>query len=240
MTTRQCPRLLIVGAAHGSLGHTLEMVAAELNEEFDSIVTAGITPDPDVSGEVYEDFALDVTHSGQIKEVLRDADPDIIICTAGVNEPVALGENYLGLKMADAFRINVIGVMELLRHFAGMPHGSGLIRRFVAISSNSARIARRGSLAYCTSKAALSMGLRCAARELGGSTYVWGYEPGLLAGTPMTTATRSSMSGQLHRMRGVSPDGLRTVDLAYRIITDVLQAGPAYNGLLIPFDAGEQ
>jgi NAD(P)-dependent dehydrogenase (short-subunit alcohol dehydrogenase family) len=245
------PRLLIVGASPTSLGAAIRSVAEESVWQFDKVVTAGITPAEGIlDSPVYEDYVLDVTSSGSMRQVLGTVCPDIVICTVGVNEPCGVNSGYMGLRMSNAFRINVIGVMELLQHFVSLP-GSGYwndksSKKFVAISSNSARIARRNSLAYCASKAALSMALRVAGRELVGSgTVVWGYEPGLLAGTPMTHATEQHFGHGdpekvLHRMPGVAPGGMNPRQLAHQIVNDVANYSPAYNGMLIPFDAGEQ
>lgn len=116
-----------------------------------------------------------------------------------------------------------------------------MVKRFVAISSNSAHIPRRGSMPYCASKAALSMALRVAARELANKNVaVWGYEPGLLAGTPMSEQTRRDFgTDPLHRMPGVSWEGLPVGDLAQQIVQDISTFSVAHNGLMIPFDGGE-
>lgn len=231
------PSLLVVGAAKGSLGHAVETAAKEW--DFAAVHTAGI------SG---EDIKLDVLHSAQMVEVLARVRPDIIICTVGVNEPCGIYEQYLSIKMYDSFRVNTLGPLELLRAFITSPlrpEREGCKKKFVAISSNSARIPRRDSLPYCASKAALSMGLRVAAREMAGDpVQVWGYEPGLLAGTPMTRQSLKDFGGndpgtKLHRMRGVPDDGLDPYFLAERIINDVASYSPAYNGVLFPYDAGE-
>lgn len=260
MTELNGPRLLVVGAAPQSLGAAVADVARDGVWTFGSVVTAGMTPIPESlllpehEGTVhtYEDYRLDVRFSNQMKQVLGDVQPDILVCTVGVNAPCGIGSRYLAMRMEEAFRVNVIGVLELLRHFA-LIDGSGYwkngrtnAKKFVAISSNSARLPRRQSLAYCASKAALSMGLRVAARELAGTmTQVWGYEPGLLAGTPMTQETeqhfgRSGESAVLHRMRGVPADGLPVRSLAQQIVNDVAQYAPGLNGVLVPCDAGEQ
>jgi hypothetical protein len=86
------------------------------------------------------------------------------------------------------------------------------------------------------------MALRVAARELAGKVQVWGYEPGLLAGTPMTQASAQAFGpgdALLHRMKGVHPQGLPVHDLARRVVADVADFSVAQNGLLVPFDADE-
>lgn len=253
MTRPEGPTLLIVGAAPDSLGEALVWAADDGPYSFGDIVTAGITPlEPGRDREtkagdptVYEDYKLDVRHVATMKEVLWEVKPDVLVCTAGVNTPVSVTEWNADLVMEEAFHTNVIGVMALLRNFVvaeGSGYWNGAVKKkFVAVSSNSARIPRRRSLAYCASKAALSMALRVAARELADSgVAVWGYEPGLLAGTPMTHEAQAVWSGPLHRMRGVPPEGLDIRLLAQSILHDVSNPSPALNGLLIPFDADEQ
>jgi len=226
--------MLIVGAAEGSLGEAIAH-EAYTNYDFAAINTAGIND---------EEIKLDVTHPSQVVEVLANARPDIVVCTVGVNEPVQVRDAYLPLRLTDAFRVNVVGPMEVLRHFLASPVREdrvGYTKRFVAISSNSARIARTGSMAYCASKAALSMALRVAARELAGKpVQVWGYEPGLLAHTPMTQNTAKDYEGPLHRMKGIDPSGILPHHLAQRIVSDVANFSPAHNGVMFPFDAGEE
>lgn len=247
------PRLLVVGAAPHSLGATVAQVAREGLWTFDQVVTAGITPPPEsvavTSRPVYEDYKLDIRNSASMREVLHDVCPDVIVCTVGVNVLCHIETAGLRMVLEEAFHVNVIGVMELLRHFI-TAEGSGYwtqgrrsSKKFVVVSSNSARVARTGSLAYCASKAALSMAVRCAARELAGTAVqVWGYEPGLLAGTPMTHAVHAGLPAAtaLHRMRGVPPEGLPVRSVAQQIINDVAQYAPGLNGVMIPCDAGEQ
>lgn len=227
------PSMLIVGAAEESLGEAVYRAASE-DYGFAAVNTAGI------SG---EQVKLDVTHPSAITEVLANVRPDILVCTVGVNEAAKVTDPYLPLRLTDAFRVNVVGVMELLRHFAVSPvrpERAEYIKKFVAVSSNSARIPRTGSMAYCASKAALSMALRVAAREMAGSPAVWGYEPGLLAGTPMTRATEEQFpDSALHRMKGVGEEGLEAKQVANRILSDVANYFPGYNGVMFPLDAGE-
>jgi NAD(P)-dependent dehydrogenase (short-subunit alcohol dehydrogenase family) len=241
------PTLLVVGAATNSLGLAVADEALK-NYEFSRIFTAGL------SGEALQ---CDVRNIGAIRRTLDEARPTYVVCTVGVNQPHSVRERHLGATMNDAFTSNVIGPMELLRAFIqsdtrhpGLVTGK-YVKRFVAISSNSARIPRTNSAAYCASKAALSMALRVAARELAtdeDAPYVWGYEPGLLAGTPMTQRTEAqfgnptgdpSFGATLHRMKGVPAQGLPVAELAERIMYDVVYGSPGLNGSMIPFDAGE-
>lgn len=239
------PVMLIVGAAEGSLGDAILRMANQY--DFAAVTTAGIND---------EEIKLDVTLSARIGEVLQQVQPDVVVCTVGVNTPCAVDDPYLPTKMSDSLMVNVVGPMELLRHFVNSsvrPEREQYTKKFVAISSNSARIPRTKSLPYCASKAALSQALRVAARELApaGEVMVWGYEPGLLAGTPMTRETETKLGSggpyengvyapvAMHRMKGVDGSGLPVDDLALRVVNDVATFSVAHNGLIFPFDAGE-
>jgi NAD(P)-dependent dehydrogenase (short-subunit alcohol dehydrogenase family) len=238
------PNVLVVGADMRSLGIHVVQAIKESEWDFGKVTTAGI------SG---EEWKMDLRRGPRVSEVLTKVQPDIVVCTVGVNHPVDITSGFLEVLMKNSFDANVTAVMNLLRHFVASPlrpERVDMIKKFVAISSNSARLPRRNSVAYCASKAALSMALRVAARELAGrDVMVWGYEPGLLDGTPMThkvlkvfyekgvDVTQRGVA--MHRMPGVPPEGLDPRDLARLIVHDLATAGPAHNGLMIPFDAGE-
>lgn len=245
MSDADRPTLLVVGARQGSLGAAVAVEAREY--PFAEIVTAGIIDEP---------IKMDINNRAQVHERLVNIRPDYIVCTVGINEPASIGDRGLDLRMYDAFRVNCLGPLAILQEFATSPvrpQRRGYTKRFVAVSSNSARIPRTHSMAYCASKAALSMALRVAAREMASGHWdeavqIWGYEPGLLAGTPMTRATEAAFSGQvgpdpgqfrMHRMKGVEYDGIPVGDLASKIVTDLANYSPAMNGLMIPFDADE-
>lgn len=243
----ELPTLLVLGAQrHGSLGEAIANEAAD-HWDFERIFTAGITD---------EALLCDVRQLNSIKQCLAEAMPTYLVCTVGVNQPHQFRVKGLGLTMQDAFHTNVIGPMEVLHQFlTGATrhpdrHDGKYRRRFVAVSSNSARIPRTGSTPYCASKAALSMALRVAARELAddpSAPLVWGYEPGLLAGTPMTEATLTHFGNPnehmsvppLHRMKGVDATGLPVAALAQQIVSDLVSGHQGLHGCLVPFDSGE-
>jgi NAD(P)-dependent dehydrogenase (short-subunit alcohol dehydrogenase family) len=201
------------------------------------VVTAGIGA---------EEHSMDVTHASHIRSVLHEVRPDSIVCTVGHNAPASHLSSYLRTNMMSSFETNVVGPMELLRHFSALQRRAVSPvplppKKFVVISSNSARIPRRDSLPYCASKAALSMAIRVAAREAAGTEMlIWGYEPGLLAGTPMTDKSARDFTGSLHRIPGLEPrTGLNTEALAQRVLGDLAFASMGHNGVLFPFDGGE-
>jgi len=227
------PTLLVVGAQDGSLGARISVAAGKAG--FGEVHTAGLGT---------EEHACDVRNTNALKEVLRLTNPDYVVCTVGVNQPAGMTASRLRMFMGDSFETNVTGPMELLRLFLDMPQKPSFIKKFVAISSNSARIARTQSIPYCASKAALSMALRVAARETARwetRVLIWGYEPGLLADTPMTHETVAQWGDvPLHRMPGVGAEGLNANTLADRVVLDLAHSSVGYHGVLFPFDAGEQ
>lgn len=226
-------KLLVVGAQGGSLGAAVAQMAREQGWEVD---TAGI------SG---EDQRLDlVQHTqGELEALVRRLCPDHIVCTAGINHPRRAYKST-GDWYEQHFAVNCTGPMRLLDAWLAFgPDGDVPWQHFVAISSNSAGIPRSNSAAYCASKAALSMSLRVRARDVAGvkvPVSVYGYEPGLLAGTPMTQEARERFNGPLTRMQGIGlEDGLSAHGVAGHVIRNIGFGGPELNGVLLRLDAGE-
>jgi NAD(P)-dependent dehydrogenase (short-subunit alcohol dehydrogenase family) len=191
-------------------------------------------------------FYLDVLEREQIAHVINAVRPSQVVCTAGINVPFSLRAEGMPGGMEAHFAVNALGPMQVLQEWVHMLESTEVgtmpgPKQFVAISSNSAHIARRQSIAYCASKAALSMALRCAAREIAGEgMLVYGYEPGLMAGTPMTAGSADAFPGALHRMPGVKPDGLSTLDMAGTIVANLTRPNMALHGTMLRLDAGEQ
>ena len=237
--------VLVVGARQNSLGASVAKVASEAGYE---IVTAGLNANQPGG----EDVALDlmVDHYDNMVGLLKEYAPMHIVCTAGMNMLKPEGNGDLREWYRWHMETNFIGPMRLLDAWRVAMQDSDYLPEvkeplhYVAISSNSARIPRTNSAAYCASKAALSMGLRVAAREGEGGSYgylVYGYEPGLLYGTPMTDQITNALPGvPLTRMQGFASAGLYVGDLARVIVSNLQARTVAFNGCLIPFDTGEQ
>ncbi len=85
------------------------------------------------------------------------------------------------------------------------------------------------------------MALRVRAREERAERVtIYGYEPGLLYGTPMTAKAEAAFGGPLTRMKPVGLDrGAKVADLAQLIVGNLGHQGAALNGTLIPYDADE-
>ena len=227
---RRRPRVLVVGARTGSLGHYIA----------DHIEALGV--EAHMAGIATEPLHLDVTSEGRCHSILRELCPTHVVCTVGRNDGGPVYEDEWEGVAREAMEVNFLGPMNLLRkyeeHLAGMPG------TFVAISSNSAHIARSSSSAYCASKAALSMALRCAARDFtraGIPLRVWGYEPGALAGTPMTVdvGRRLPHGTPMSRML-TNPAGMPVGAVARIVARDLLDSPEVLLGCIVRLDAGDQ
>lgn len=227
-------QLLVIGAQPGSLG---EAVVQAAEDDGFIVIIAGLPE-------------LDVTNAAHVRKFFQDHYCPNVVCTVGVNYD---DRNGSFSKMLDQhMQVNCIGVLNCVHQWAkwvqvttemSIP-GPVYECNFIAVSSNSAHVARSQSVAYCASKAALSMGIRGMARKLANTDLnIWCYEPGWIDGTPMSErVTRrlvlSDIPGHGHRIPGVD----RTWEpqqLATRIVQD-LYFGRQLNGCCIRLDAGEQ
>ncbi len=240
--------LLVIGARVGSLGHYVAEIAAKQGW---SVTTAGISGD--------ENIDFDITDYASVYALFGESpERHSIVCTAGANIEGGITDKQLYGKLEMAMAINAVGPMHVLHawqewwlhnidetYMAGsseVPQDAPEVpMHFVAVSSNSAHIARSQSITYCMSKAALSMGIRCAARELAGTWLnVWGVEPGWLSGTPMSKEVnaRFEYGAPRHRIPGD-----RTVDpaaLAHFIVGGLRNPYSSLNGCMLRMDGGEQ
>lgn len=215
-------KLAIFGARKKSIGQTVGKYWSDMYDG--KVVTAGI------SGE--EDYTVNMSDDEEITNFLAAEQPDRVLVTIGMNEEMSDKEG-MDFWLADHFAVNVIMPMQILELWkgVGLPDGG----HFVAISSNSAHIPRSQSMAYCSTKAALSMALRCAARDAmkaGVDFSIYGWEPGLVKGTPMS----GSRGGT--RMLG-HPEGLTRRALALQIVNTMAFGGTEYSGVLVRLDNGE-
>lgn len=224
------PHVLVVGARPGSLG---DFISIQLMLHGAEVTKAGVSS---------EERQLDIRDHLNCEEVVARVDPTHIVCTVGVNQGAPFYADGWETMARDAMDVNFLGPMNLLDAFSSwieeMPG------TFVAISSNSAHIARSSSAAYCASKAALSMGIRCAARDLsraGKPLRVWGYEPGALVGTPMTKDVTRRIGKDVPMSRMLTtPAGLDTAAVARIVARDLLDSAEVLHGCMVRLDAGEQ
>jgi len=84
--------------------------------------------------------------------------------------------------LEEIFNVNTFGFTRLMSALARYQTHA----RVVVVVSDAATTPMRGSLAYCSSKAALAMAVKCAARELAPHFEVIGVSPAVVEGTGMT------------------------------------------------------
>jgi NAD(P)-dependent dehydrogenase (short-subunit alcohol dehydrogenase family) len=232
-------RLMVVGALPGNLGGRV-YEEAKKSHEWAAIRAYDVVGGPS--------YYLDLLKRREVVEVLETFSPTDIVCTVGINRPEDDLEDLM-LSIMTHSNANVAGPMQLLAEAMDLWRSDRWIEEkaipatgfnFCAVSSNSAHIARSQSAGYCSSKAALSMALRCVARrEASSGVKIWGYEPGFLSGTPMSLETMETFGeDNLHRIPGgmaIDPD-----DIADRIVGDLIVASRTLNGCMIRLDGGEQ
>lgn len=229
--------LLVAGARPRSLGMAIVRAAKDVGFQ---VETLGMTT---------EDHQVDASNVEQVHEFFRDHNLiDHVVCTVGTNQEGTIeGKGWFN-ALAGQMHTNYLAPMIMLSSWTRtwrdqIKQGKTPTeaKHFAAVSSNSARIARADSGGYCASKAALSMGIRCAARQQARYPFsLYAYEPGWLEGTPMSEMVRQRMSPshKPHRIpggRGINPEVLAQV-----IVNNLKTTNFSLNGCIIPFDGGEQ
>jgi NAD(P)-dependent dehydrogenase (short-subunit alcohol dehydrogenase family) len=243
--------LLVIGASDPySLGARCES-EADKSGFWGVVETAGIDPE--------ETFSLNVMDRIQVLDFFNTTPYNFhdVICCAGINIASDLNKPFGGLSYVDdkyvddpkfstaihdQLIVNALGPMIVFeqwrRYWKDLDEETSRFN-FVAISSNSAHIARSGSTGYCMSKAALSMGIRCVARACAEESFnIWGYEPGFLIDTPMSRKSVKMFGSNPHRIPGNRT--IETQELAERIISDIRSGHSWLNGCLLRTDGGEQ
>lgn len=232
------PSMLVVGAQPLSLGWHITRAA---RHEGWSVTTAGISGEEDIP-------RFDITKPLHRHNVLKNGMRfDAIVCTAGINiSGSMLGSPHTwDYDLERMLTVNAAGPLALLRQWVDAMTSQGVAmygRSFVAVSSNSAHVARSQSAGYCASKAALSMGLRCAARELAETGLnVWGVEPGWIKGTPMSERVQERLGPDVAPHRIPGDRSLRPEWLAEFIINNINPVSRSpLNGCMMRIDGGEQ
>jgi NAD(P)-dependent dehydrogenase (short-subunit alcohol dehydrogenase family) len=183
---------------------------------------------------------IDVRDEWPLSGYLDNNGPfDIVIYSAGVNR---LNWIHPDLDMLDIYDVNVAGFVRVLGLLIGTT-----CRSVVAISSDAATRPMRTSIAYCASKAALDMAVRCAARELAPGIRVNAVSPGMTANTEMTTyidATVPKIRGWTKEHaaeyeKSQSPIGRRgTPQEIARVVYDVATGPDFMTGSIVPVNGG--
>lgn len=170
-------KILIVGGQSGIGEAVAEMIEGAVLGA-DLFVPNEEAPLDDRFGE------LDVRSETSIKNYLSENGPfDYIVYTPGVNR-LAYVEDVSQWEMVDQFSVNVFGFSLMMGAHSQM--FGRCLKSAVAIVSDAARNPMRGSLNYCSSKAALAQSIKVIAREWAGETRVNGVAPAIVDDTPMT------------------------------------------------------
>jgi NAD(P)-dependent dehydrogenase (short-subunit alcohol dehydrogenase family) len=148
----------------------------------------------------------DVRSSRDLQRTYLNFTPDHIVYVAGINKlmPATKFNEFDALDIMD---VNVLGFMRVIKIVAANP---GITQSIVAISSDAGTRPMRNSMAYCASKAALNMAVRCAARELAPGVQINAVAPGVVADTPHTDA----VDEQVERIKGWPKGGAEAADQA--------------------------
>jgi NAD(P)-dependent dehydrogenase (short-subunit alcohol dehydrogenase family) len=147
---------------------------------------------------VGEDYC-DVRQPDQVYEKVFSFRPTHLVYSAGINNLQWIKDSTPE-EFGQLLAVNVIGFQTVLSAMLKVGIRGASV---VAISSDAASRPMRTSLMYCASKAALTMAVRCAAREL--ASYGWrvnSVSPGKVADTGMTSYVDSRVPG----LRGWTPE----------------------------------
>lgn len=219
----------IIGNAEGSIGHALEEMLHGKNSGH-HVIGTGTEVDMRVPDKV-QDW---VDKHGPFNNV--------VYC-AGIARLEWIKDLNLAETM-NVFGVNVFGFMTMLKAVT-TTQGHGNI---VALVSDSSHVAMRGSMAYCTSKAALHQAVKVAARELAPHWRVNGVSPSIVAGTRMTKFIDETVPG----FRGWDPDkakeyesslvpiGRRATKLEVaRVLLDVMMGPDFMTGSIVEMTGGK-
>jgi NAD(P)-dependent dehydrogenase (short-subunit alcohol dehydrogenase family) len=188
---------------------------------------------------------VDVRDPLELTDFLSDHEFfDYVVFSAGIQKIEKLG--HLSAAAFSIIDVNLMGFINVMDALAASQadHPTSI----VAVVSDASRVAMRGSIAYCASKAGLAHAVRCAAREMAPAWIVNGVSPGIVDDTPMTEMIDAAVPG----IRGWTPEQAREyetsmIPMARRAHkSEVAQAayfaltGPAYmTGSIIEITGGK-
>lgn len=183
-------KVWVVGNAEGSIG---EAVQKDIEARGWKVI-----------GTNRED--LNVARWDKVELFCEDQGPfNYIAYCAGVADLAWVSD--LNKNTVDAvFQVNVIGFMGVMRALS-ITQEEGSV---CAIVSDAAKVPMRGSMAYCSSKAALEQAIKVAAREMAPKWRVNGVSPSAVDGTKMT----EFIDGQVPLFRGWTPTKAKAYEMA--------------------------
>ncbi len=225
--------ILVVGVGEDNLG---EALMESFSIRGVDVTSAGIDTICDVK--------MNVTQDQRVKEVFRDNDFSKVVYCAGINLPSFPAGTGFVSDISREMEVNYLGAMRVL-HYWFKEVDLNSRGAFVGVSSNSAHIARSPSLGYCSSKAAMSMGIKVAARRssklYGWKTpSIWGIEPGWIEDTPMSKQFEAEHDEEQIPHRIPTGDGMLKGEIADFIAREMIYGGNLYHGQMIRLDRGEQ
>lgn len=176
----------VVGAGEGSIGETIADVINTNSGRMTVHSTA---------------MELDVREWNRLDNFVEEHGPfDWVVYCAGIPRLEWIKDaNQMAVE--NVFETNVggfIGVMKALVNYQSKGN-------VVVLSSDAARVPMRGSIAYCSSKAALSQAVRVAARELAPGWRINAISPAMVDDTNMT----AFMDEMIAPFRGWEPEFAR-------------------------------
>jgi NAD(P)-dependent dehydrogenase (short-subunit alcohol dehydrogenase family) len=232
--------LLVLGARPGSIG---SFVQHRAETEWD-VHTVGVGVE-EMLIDCSEPFSEETGR--KIRDVIYDRPWHAVVCTIGTNHEAKLGNDEDPLwRVSQDFDVNVVAPLLWLEWWLGFwqKHTDEVDQmqlHFAVLSSNSAHVPRSSGLSYCTTKAALSMAIRCVARDWAkrdARISIYAYELGWVNGTPMSRSVERRLSADVPLTRAPGGRMLSREDLS-RMIVSNLNFGHAINGSIIRVDAGE-
>lgn len=194
---------LVVGGATG-LGAA---IVAEIAHERPLLPCS--VPEQAWVANLYMSFEMDVRDDESIRHYLESKGPlSHIVYTPGINK-LEMVNGDMRDSLQRVFDTNVFGFVQVLGIYKDL-FGLDSLQSVVAIVSDAARNPMRGSLAYCSSKAALAMAVRTVAREWAGEVRVNGVAPAVIDDTPLSAANDSAIP----ELRGWTPEEAKAYEMA--------------------------
>lgn len=155
----------------------------------------------------------DLRRSGDVALKAKEIRPTHICFTAGINELCWLRSPAVGRISMSVMNVNTMTFITLVNELACLDF---VDLRIVAIGSDAADRPMRGSTAYCVSKAALRMAVRCTAREMAGVGWrVNEVAPGMTEVTGM----QQKLDEEIPAFRGWTPKYARDYENEQSVIS---------------------
>ncbi|MGC4067115.1 MAG: SDR family oxidoreductase [Polyangiaceae bacterium] len=199
-------RVAVVTGAASGIGQEVVQRLARAGARVAALDVAPVASSGSRKGDVFS-WSLDVTCSGSVRQVMdrvgEQLGPvDYLVHSAGLMVTGALSDGEdddSGLRRA--FAVHVEGLLAVVRAVSkGMKaRGDGAI---VAVASNAARTPRLGMGAYCVSKAAEVMLMRCLGLELA----QFGIRCNVVSPGSTDTQMLRNMGGEFHPERLIHGD----------------------------------